>query len=266
MSCKLNALTSYNVGRVIKNNETGVVTAQLVNAPASCPDQAFSSKKAEIKVVSGANPELYFSQAKQKAIVVVPRAEYVEQIGSSGPGFGTFLIVSALLIAVVGIFFALRRRQIDDGTLSGINGDPAPTPRYPSGGYPGTRRVSPISSSRIQQSVPQPVQAPAPTIINNSSNDGLLTGVLLGNMMSNNNHSHTERVVERETIIERQAPSREETPSFSSDDDSRSNSFSSDSDSGSSFSSDSDSGSSFSSDSGSSFSSDSGGGSFSSDS
>ena len=58
---------------------------------------------------------------------------------------------------------------------------------------------------------------PAPTVVQNSSND-MLTGVLIGNMISNMGHSHdTERTVVRETVREVPAPSRDsswdDTPS-----------------------------------------------------
>ena len=113
--------------------------------------------------------------------------------------------------------------------------------------------------ARMHYSTP----APAPTVVNNSGND-MLTGVLIGNMLSSSHHSHdTERTVVRETVREVPAPSRDsswdDTPSRSSsrssswdDDSSSSNSRSSSWDSSSS----SDSSSSW-SDSSSSSSSDS---------
>lgn len=102
------------------------------------------------------------------------------------------------------------------------------------------------------------------TVVNNSSND-MLTGVLIGNMLSGSHHSHdTERTVVRETVREVPAPSRDtswddtpakaaksswdDTPSTSS----RSSSWDSDSLSSSSSSSWSSSSSSSSWDSGSS--------------
>ena len=107
--------------------------------------------------------------------------------------------------------------------------------------------------ARMNYSTP----APAPTVVNNSGND-MLTGVLIGNMLSSSHHSHdTERTVVRETVREVPAPSRDsswdDTPSSSS---SRSSSWDDDSSSSrkssSSWSSSSDSSSSSSWDSGSS--------------
>lgn len=105
------------------------------------------------------------------------------------------------------------------------------------------------------------------TVVNNSGGNDMLTGVLIGNMLSSSHHSHdTERTVVRETVREVPAPSRDsswdDTPSRSSsssrssswDDDSSSSS----SKSSSSWSSSSDSSSSSSSWDSSSSSSDSG--------
>jgi hypothetical protein len=51
--------------------------------------------------------------------------------------------------------------------------------------------------------------APSTTVVNNSSND-MLTGVLIGNMISNSGHHHhdTERTVVRETVREVEAPAK----------------------------------------------------------
>ena len=267
MSCTLNKLTSYNVGRVVHDKSTDTTTAQLVNPPSSCPDNVFVSKKAEIKIVEGANPELIFSMAKNKPVIIVPRAEYVEQVGSSGFGFGTFLICAALLLAAIGIVFAIRRRQEEDGTLMAMAGNPTPIRPSSGGGY-ASRSLGTTPRLNSNPAVATaPVQS-GPTVINNNSgNSGLVEGMLIGSMLSNN---HSERIIERERVIEREVPSQNFSSdnddsqggsggSYSSDDDSRSSSYSSDSDS-SSYSSDSSS--SYSSDSGSSDS----GGSFSSDS
>jgi len=108
---------------------------------------------------------------------------------------------------------------------------------------------------------------PAPTVVHtNSGSNDMLTGVLIGNMLSNSGHHHdTERTVVRETVREVPAPSRDsswdDAPAKSSSrssswDDDSSSSSSKSSSSWSSSSSDSssswDSGSSSSSDSSSS--------------
>jgi tetratricopeptide (TPR) repeat protein len=125
-----------------------------------------------------------------------------------------------------------------------------------------TRSYTP--SSYTPAASPAPAPTPAPTVVNNhygSNNDGLLTGILIGDMMSNHHHHDTERTVVRETV--REVPARDtswDTPSRSSSWDdtpstSRSSSWdsSSSSSSSSSWSSSSDSSSSW--DSGSSSSS-----------
>lgn len=87
-----------------------------------------------------------------------------------------------------------------------------------------------------------------PTVIHtNNSGSDMLTGVLIGNMLSSSSHNHeSTRVIERERVVEREAPSRssswDDTPSSSSSrssswDDTPSKSSSSSWDSGSSSSS-----------------------------
>lgn len=70
------------------------------------------------------------------------------------------------------------------------------------------------ASARMYRTSAQAVQ-PTTTVVNNSSND-MLTGVLIGNMLSSSHHSHdTERTVVRETVREVPAKSSswEDTPS-----------------------------------------------------
>lgn len=103
---------------------------------------------------------------------------------------------------------------------------------------------------------PAPVySAPAPshtTVVNNTSNDGLLTGMILGNMMSNHHHDREvihEREVVREvpTYTTRSSSWDDDSSSSSSSSSSRSSSWDDDSSSSSSSSSWSDSSSSSSS-------------------
>ena len=61
------------------------------------------------------------------------------------------------------------------------------------------------ASARMYRTSAQTVAQPAPstTVVNNSSGTDLLTGVLIGNMMSGSHHHHdTERTVIRETVRE----------------------------------------------------------------
>jgi tetratricopeptide (TPR) repeat protein len=99
---------------------------------------------------------------------------------------------------------------------------------------------------------------PAPTVVNNSSSNDMLTGVLIGNMLSGSHHSHdTERTVVRETV--REVPASTSSSRNSSwDDDSSSSSSSKRSSSWDDDSSSSSSSSSWSSSSDSSSSWDSG--------
>jgi len=68
------------------------------------------------------------------------------------------------------------------------------------------------ASARMYRTSAQTVAQPAPstTVVNNSSGTDLLTGVLIGNMMSGSHHHHdTERTVVRETVREVPTPSRD---------------------------------------------------------
>jgi hypothetical protein len=110
------------------------------------------------------------------------------------------------------------------------------------------------ASARMYRTSAQAVQPTHTTVVNNS-NDGFVTGMLVGNMLSGSHHD-TTRVVEREVI--REVPASRTTRDSSWDDDSSSRSPSRssswDSDSSSSSSSSSSSWGSSSSDSGSSWS------------
>jgi hypothetical protein len=250
MSCNLSKMNTYNVGRIVHDNSTGSYTAQLVQPPSSCPDTSFSSKKAELRVVEGMRPQLAFDMAKNRPVIIVPTSSYVEEVGSSGMGFGTLLFIFAL-IGLGAYLLAMFIRRSQTPALAGSSG----TGRSYGGPDYGSRPAGPA---------PTQGGGGGTTVINNgSSNDGLLTGMMLGSMMSNN---RSERIIERDTtVIERETNSHDSNDDHSYSNDGGSGStYSSDDDSSSSssFSSDSDSSSSFSSDSGSSDS----GGSFSSDS
>jgi hypothetical protein len=103
------------------------------------------------------------------------------------------------------------------------------------------------ASARMYRTSAQAVQPTHTTVVNNSGSNDMLTGVLIGNMLSGSHHD-TTRVVEREVVREVPAPSRDsswdDTPSRSS---SRSSSWDDDSSSSSSKSSSWDSSSSSSS-------------------
>jgi tetratricopeptide (TPR) repeat protein len=105
-----------------------------------------------------------------------------------------------------------------------------------------------VSTPAPSYSAPTPQPVAHTTVVNNSSNDGLLTGMILGNMMSD--HHHHDRIIEREVVREVPVKSSESSSSRSSswDSDDSSSSWSSGSSSSSRSSSwDSDSSSSSSS-------------------
>ena len=118
------------------------------------------------------------------------------------------------------------------------------------------------ASARMYRTSAQTFSQPTHTTVVNNSNDGLVTGILLGEMMSNHNHTNNTTIIERDVYVAPavaprsswdDAPSPSSSRSSSWDDDSSSSSKSSSSwSSSSSDSSSSWSDSSSSSDSGSS--------------
>jgi hypothetical protein len=131
--------------------------------------------------------------------------------------------------------WSLRKKEYPADTPYGGLGNPSPTPPnspndntyaplrpFPISSHPALRPSYPPSKPSYPapiQSYPNPVPA-SPAVINNnygsnSSGGDMLTGVLIGNMIANsgNHSSHTDRIVEREVIVERPVY-RDTTPSY----------------------------------------------------
>jgi len=201
------------------------------------------------------DPELKFATSSNIASLeqaITPQTKKIEVVTESHFWRNLFI---ALVVA--GLFYGLYRfitRKRDDEPdtkFTGVDyGDPKPSgPKGPTG--PTNPLTSPPSPA------PAPsygyASTPTPTVVNNhygSNNDGLLTGVLVGEMLANNSHHHDTVIVEQPVYVAptyvAPAPSRssswDDTPapsrSSSWDDDSSSRKSSSwDSDSSSSSSS-----------------------------
>jgi hypothetical protein len=247
MGCNLQKMETYDVGRVVRDNDSGTVTAQLIKPPASCPDGSYNSKKAEVRVSQGMNPQLMFDRQANHAVIVVPNESYVTVL-NPGHGFGFYLALVVIIGAgLTGILYLLKRRELEPAQPEKPNDPYIVPPVYSPRPYNGSRPVP-----RTQP--PQPISTPpaAPTVVVQSNNDGLLTGMMIGSMMSD--RRDREVIIERDREVYHDQVVEQPVQSASNDDDS----YSSDSSSSDSYSSDSSSDDSYSSDSGSdSYSSDS---------
>lgn len=285
MGCTLDRFTNYGVGQVVKDEDTGRLTAQLTNPPPECPDKSFTSTKAKLVVQPGVAPMLTYSNTEKRAIIMVPNKEMVQVVKAEGFGFFVWLLIVFCIVALGYAIYAAYK------FLEKMNAPSEPLRSYET---PTERSWTPRSAEfgRIEDdgrykrklgSVSRPDRSSLTTplssgggghtvIQSGGSNDGLLAGMVLGHMMSGGGSHHHHDTPARGRDPEPASPTFSSdtvsSPSFSSDDDNRSNSsYSSNSDSSyssdssSSYSSDSSSSSSYdsgssSSDSGSSFSSD----------
>lgn len=265
MSCNLNKFKSYDAGQIHHDNGTGVYNVSLINPGATCPDGAFNGKKVEVVVKESAAPSLTYNVADNKPVITVPSKGYIIEYGSS---FGFFDFVWLLIVVGIVAFIGRKiyvnylnvRKKIEESQAACIGQEntlaAGCSGRY--SGYPhGSVKSAPAGWNNSTQNAP----AGGTTIINNGSNSsGLLTGVLLGEMLGG--HNSGGDVVNNTT----NNYSSETSDNYSSDAPNN-DTFSSDSSSDDSYSSDSSSDDSYSSDSSSddSFSSDSGSDSYSSD-
>lgn len=289
MPCNLDKFTTYSLGSVVHDSADDSILVKIVNAPASCPDQSFTTHKGKIAVQKGVGPILTYDRAHNMPMIIVPRKEMIEEV-EHPTSWGSILVMAfvAAILCYVGwqIICYLTGEVGSEDDDGGGSGKKAPmedkareayakqTGTTSNSGYAASNVKPPVSDRASTPRAPQPTP-PAPsqtTVINNGGgNNGLVTGLILGEMLG---HSHDREVIrERETVRDvpvKSAPA--ESSSFASDDnDTPSSSFESDSndnevssDSGSSYSSDDSS--SYSSDDSSSFSSSDDSSSFSSDS
>ena len=250
--CNLKKNGAYSLSKVVYDQDHGTYSVYLSKPPASCPDGYLTSRKAKVDVQSGVSPLLTYDEVAQRPVITVGSADAIQTIASSGSGFSfAFFLVASVVLVVLGSAFLLFRSAFNTTVEATVSGGTS--------GYMRRRRYS-------RGYVPAP-QAPTTVIQQGSNNDGMLTGLIIGEALADRGHDHTTVIHDREVIRETSAPSRDNSDNFSSDDDSSGSSdpYSNDSSSSDSYSSDSDSGfGSFGSDSGGGF--DSGGSDFGSDS
>lgn len=261
MKCSLSKFETYRVGQVGHDMTSGAYRVEILNAPASCPDHILMSKAAKLEVKAGIAPSLTFSNTENRPIISVPVKDYVLQYNNPqglGLGFWLFFGVAFIFAAVYALRkFFLNEEEILRGILS-----------HPLGYSTGTRMAVSQDLPRLGESMnnTHPTHLPSTTFVNNQpSNSGFVTGMLLGELMSQHHHDAPAPVPTYAVLpSEPESSSSDDGDSSYSSDESDSGSYSSDTDSSDSYSSDSSSSDSYSSDSsydsGSSFGSDSGGG------
>jgi hypothetical protein len=216
-----------------------------------------------LNLAKGIDPTLKFvSEGSVRSLeqAITPQTAKITYEEPSHFWRNLLLILAVGIIAYILHRFLVRKYDTGDGgSIYGYSEPPqGPSPITPSAkkevkdtpvirpAYKGTTQTkateTPAQSAPSPAPVATPVYhsqpAPTTTVINNSSNDGFLTGMIVGNMMSNSHHDHTT-VIEREVV--RETPSRssswDDTPARSSSSSSSSRSSSWDDDSSSSKSS-----------------------------
>lgn len=169
----------------------------------------------------GIDPELSFvgrSSVEKLEMAITPQVKNIEPVTE-----GHFWRNLFIFFALVGIcYWAWNKYWRDDEGDKAVTPEPKPTPPdSPSDrAYMSERNMAPKEPAKptaqvgnpapaapVQPAVAAPVYyAPAPTqtvIHHTSSNDGLLTGMVLGQMLGDHHHHHeTTRVVEREVVRE----------------------------------------------------------------
>lgn len=156
----------------------------------------------------GLDPDLKFASSSnieslQQAIT--PQVKKIEVVEESHTLRNTILVLFIILLGYIAYSVYRRNKEADDGYKSNT-GDSTP----PSGPTPSPLYSTNQSYARAMSTPITPpsttTTAPAPTVVNNhygSSNDGLLTGVMIGSMMSNH---HDTVIVEQAPVYVTSAP------------------------------------------------------------
>jgi hypothetical protein len=254
------AAAEQGLEQIIKNHPNSAKAYySMAQAQAGLGNQ--DKARYALNKATGLDPALSFASASQVRSLeeaLTPQVKKIEVIEESHWLRNTFI---ALLVASgLALLFAwyIRRNEDEDkrdGSFKPVTPvSPTPSPYKEEPFEPVTvkkntvykKAETPTPSYTPSYSTPAPA-AHTTTVVNNS-NDGLLTGMILGNMMSGHHHDH-ERIIEKEVIREVPVKSYESPGVRTSSRDSDSISSSWDSDSSSSRSSSSSWSSSSSSDS-----------------
>lgn len=185
---------------------------------------------------TGLDPDLKFASSSNVASLreaITPQVAKIERAEPSH--FWRNLVLALVLGGILYWCYIVYKRDEEEDKPTGGSA-PKPTPPAPPAAAATPVSPTPAAPSsfgysdpRASTPTPPPVQpapvatttyvAPQPTIVHHTTtvqnnNDGFVTGMLVGEMLSNH-HDHT-RVVEREVIREVPAPSRDtswDTPS-----------------------------------------------------
>ena len=192
----------------------------------------------------GLDPSLKFASESNVAALetaITPQVAKIEKVESSMSWFTIFLIaVVALGLGILARIIYLSKRDDEDTPDNAssenkpILGSPSPasdavTKNYVDTTYANTvhdvkplRHSYPRTSTTVATAQPQVVNHYYPSNGGShvDSNNGLLTGVLLGSMMSGHggSSSNNTTIIEREVIVERPVQSHVDTTSSSWDD------------------------------------------------
>lgn len=185
-----------------------------------------------LSIATGLDPTLSFassSQVQSLREAITPQTKKIEAVDDTHVIRNTILII--MILALAYIVYTVYRRNKDAEEGSGYAGSSGPKNPGPDDDY---HKASPSDQAYMREhnmapkpkvyasatkstttttasSNPAPVYvAPSsqpPTVVNNhygSNNDGLVTGMILGNMMGNH-HDHTT-IIEKEVV--REVPSK----------------------------------------------------------
>lgn len=244
---------AYSLSSVTYSEKEGAYIVNLIDPPVTCKDGVFTTHKGTIVVNAKSAPTLTYTNGP---VITVPSKDFIRHIDETTSVF-TYLLFALLFAGVAyAIYRLFQRYQAEtEPAFAGSNGGgytPSDTTTRKRG-RPSTRGGTTTTQAAA------PAQGGNTTIVQNGGNDGFVTGMLVGNMLSGGG-GRRDRVDVYEHSDKSSSKSKDNdddnSSSYSSDSDDSSSSYSSDSDSGSSYGSDgggsdfggSDSGGSFGSD------------------
>ena len=236
------AAAEQGLEQIIKNHPN---SAKAYYAMAQAQAGLGNQEKARYALdkATGLDPSLSFASEENVRSLreaITPQTKKIEVVKEPSHWFRNLMILVVLVLS--GYFLWRYIKSNNDDTAPSTNVGQVPPNIPPTA--PSSRSYT-ASQATPSAATYTPPTAGQPTIVNNhygSSNDGLITGMMMGSILSNN-HSH-DTIIEREVV--REAPSRDSswdsTPSpapsrdssWDSDSSSKSSSWDSDSSSSSS--------------------------------
>lgn len=162
----------------------------------------------------GIDPTLKFaeqSNIEALQVAIMPQTTKIQKVESGINWLVVFLtVLGFFIIGYLAYMFFKKDKPAAEPFTGHVPPQPMPEPpTSPSdSSYTRTYKSTTQSTPRYTSSYSPSYSSPVPqTVVVNNGNDGFVTGMLMGEMMSNHNHHETTRVVEREVI--REVPARE---------------------------------------------------------